>query len=174
MKPLTYALMLVLMVANPSMAAEENPEEMVLAKTYEHLAQTIIELRTAETNLVRAILINHHMMAWHHFAKASAGTDVVKQLEAAASEITKIANEGGKAVQAVRQTLVEAGHHHHHHHSDAETQSDYVFIDDKEKKAFLDLANRVARTAGSASADQITKMQADLDTLFNAALAAEE
>ena len=173
MKLCVYTLVLVLL-ASPLIAAEENREELVLAKTYEHLAQTIIELRSAETNLVRAILVNHRTMAGRYLAMASAGTDVAKQLEAAASEITKIANEGGKAVQAVRQTLVEAGHHHHHHHSDAETQSDYVFIDDKEKKAFLDFATRVARMGGSATADQVAKIQMELDTLFEAALTAEK
>lgn len=173
MKPIALGLFLILAVSVPSIAADENPEEGILAQTYEHLAKSIIELREAENGLVKTIITNHHMMALHYFALASAGEDVAGNLEAAAGEITKIASEGGKAVLAVRQSLVEAGHHHHHHHNDAESESDYIFIDDDEKKALLDHAGFVARLGGSATTEQIMEAQKKLDSLVEGSLAPE-
>ncbi len=178
MKPIAVFFSVVLLmvaVAGSSIAADENPEEAVLAQTYEHLARSLIELREAENGLVATILTNHHMMAVHYFARATAGQDVAKNLEAAAGEITKVATEGGKAVQAVRQALTEAGHHHHHHHhSDAESEADYVFVDPDEKKALLDHAGAVARLGASATAEQIAEARSTLDALVEAALAPEE
>lgn len=153
--------------------AQENPARDAAAKTYEHLAQVILEARASETNLVRSILLDYSFVATHHLEMAGKGMEVAKNLEAAANEITHIANEGDKAIQAVRQRLSAAGHHHHHHHSDAETQEDYIFIDAAEKKALLDLAGRVARLGGSAKSDAITAMATEFRSAFDASMSEE-
>ena len=69
-------------------------------------------------------------------------------LEAAATEITNIANEGDKRIQAVRQRLTKAGHTHN---TDEDTKDDYMFIDSKEKKELLDLGRKVARLGADAA-----------------------
>ena len=172
MKKLLFAA-LVLTTSSGWAVAQENPARESAAVTYEHLAKVIIELRATETNLVKTILRDYAFVANHHLEMAAKGMDVATNLEGAASEITKIANEGDKAILAVRQRLVAAGHHHHHHHSDAETQEDYIFVDQDEKKAMLDLAGRVARLGGSAKSDAVTKLKDEFNKAFDAALAEE-
>jgi len=142
------------------------------ATTYEHLATAIIEIRQTEDNLVKGILMHHHAMAQQHLTEATEaeGAEGKAHLEAAAEEITNIANEGNKRVQAVRQRLLKAGHHHH---TDAETKEDYIFINGKEKKALLDFAGRVAKTDGDASAEVIESLKGDLNSTFQKATAPE-
>lgn len=139
------------------------------ATTYEHLANAIIEIRNTEDSLVQGILMHHQSMALNHLdaAAEASGSSRASHLESAATEITYIANEGNKRVQAVRQRLLKAGHHHH---TDAETKEDYIFIDSKEKKSLLDLANRVGRMGASASADAIKAAAGELNTLCSKAL----
>jgi len=148
----------------PSMAAAS-------AETYEHLATAVIALRQTEDGLVRGILMHAEGAAQHALADAAAASGDARKpaLEAAATHITEIANEGDKAVQAIKQRLVKAGHHHH---TDAETKEDYVFINSKEKKALLDLGQRVSQM-GAASAADVSKAGKDLADMVAKALAAE-
>lgn len=173
MKKLLLAIVVLSVTARVGLA-QDNPARESAAQTYEHLAKVIVELRSAETSLVQTILLDHYFVATHYLEMAAKGMDVGPNLEAAANEITDIANEGDKSIQAVRQRLVAAGHHHHHHHSDADTEEDYVFINAKEKKAFLDLAGKIAKLGESAKADAITSLVAELKTSFDAAMAEEK
>jgi hypothetical protein len=140
----------------------------VTAATYEHLATAIIEIRKTEDNLVKGILMHHYALAESHLKQAAAG-EGKSQLEAAAEEISNIAMEGDKRVQAIRQRLEKAGHHHH---TDAETKEDYIFIDSKEKKALLDLAGRVAKT-DPGSADAVNTLASELASTFHNAMMGE-
>lgn len=142
------------------------------AATYEHLAGAIIEIRNTEDSLVRGILLHHQTMAQNHLdaAQDASGSARGKHLEEAATQLTYLANEGNKRIQAVRQRLLKAGHHHH---TDAETKDDYIFIDSKEKKSFLDLANRVGRMGASASAQAIQTASSEVSSLCSKALAAD-
>ena len=101
-----------------------------------------MEIEATEDNLVKSILIGHHQAAQRHLRQAS--NDAARRqahLEDAATEITNIANEGDKRVQAVRQRLKKAGHTHN---TDEVTKEDFMFIDSKEKKQLLDLGRKVA------------------------------
>jgi len=71
--------------------------EEVAAVTYEHLATAIIEIEATEDNLVKSILIGYHQAAQRHLRRAvDDAANRQTHLEAAATEITNIANGGGK------------------------------------------------------------------------------
>jgi len=144
--------------------------DQATAETYEHLATAIIEIRATEDNLVKGILMHHHARASHHLEAALTGADTQHHLEAAADEIASIANEGDKAVQAIRQRLLKAGHHHH---TDSVTKEDYIFIDSKEKASLLALAGKVGKMAKTAAPDAIRGASMELGKLFADAIAPE-
>ncbi|AMV39258.1 hypothetical protein [Planctomyces sp. SH-PL62] len=143
----------------------------VAASTYEHLATAIIEVKAAEDDLVKSILIGYHSAAQGHL-KAAAGdaANRVRHLEAAATEITNIGNEGDKRIQAVRQRLAKAGHTHN---TDMETKADYMFVTNKEKKGLLDLASRIGRAGADAKAADVDALGVELARQFEAAIAPE-
>jgi hypothetical protein len=135
----------------------------LLGDLYEHLASSIIEIRAAEDNLVRGMLIHYHVAAQRHLSEAAGEEkDRVKHLEAAAAQVSYIANEGDKRAQAVRQRLSNAGHYHQ---KDAETKEDFMFINSAEKKNLLDLAKRIGQLGKGESGD-IKKASEDLKSLF--------
>ncbi len=143
----------------------------VAASTYEHLATAIIEIEATEDDLVKSILIGYHAAAQGHLQ--AAGRDAkgrVAHLEAAAAEITNIANEGDKRIQAIRQRLAKAGHTHN---TDAETKQDYMFITNREKKGLLALASRIGRAGADAGSADLEASNAELTRLFQAAIAPE-
>jgi len=145
--------------------------EEVAAVTYEHLATAIIEIEATEDNLVKSILIGYHQAAQRRLRRAvDDAAQRQTHLEAAATEITNIANEGDKRIQAVRQRLKKAGHTHN---TDEVTKDDFRFIDSKEKKQLLDLGQKVARRGASASADDIRAVHNELTQLVEKAIAQE-
>jgi hypothetical protein len=174
MKALAVAAALILSVLalgyQPATTRPAAPDAAAI--TYEHLANAIIEIRATEENLVRGILMHYEAAARRHMEMAAEarGNERVQHLEAAAAQITNIASEGDKSVQAVRQRLLKAGHHHH---TDAETEEDYIFVDSREKKSLLALANRVSRMGASASADDIHAAAEEMSAQFTAATAAK-
>src|SRR5262249_39104746 len=104
----------------PSAQPTESTAAQVAASTYEHLATAIIEIETTEDELVKSILIGYEMAARGHLRAAARDPQGrVRHLEAAAAEVTNIANEGDKQIQAVRQRLAKAGHTHN---TDVETK----------------------------------------------------
>ncbi len=156
--------------------AQEAPKaadtaEQVAASTYEHLATAIIEIETTEDELVKSILIGYHTAAQMHLKAAERDAQGrVGHLEAAAAEVTNIANEGDKRIQAVRQRLAKAGHTHN---TDVETKADYMFVTNREKKGLLDVASRIGRAGANASAADLQKLGTELSRLFHAAIAPE-
>ncbi|MHC4108539.1 MAG: hypothetical protein ACYSTY_10685 [Planctomycetota bacterium] len=140
--------------------------------TYEHLATAIIEIRATEDGLVHGILLHYEAAARKHLDAAlkTRGSDRASRLESAAAQITNIANEGDKPVQAIRQRLLKAGHHHH---TDAETQEDYMFVDSSEKKELLELARSVSKLGRQGSDAEIRSALRDLTSLFDRVVAAE-
>jgi hypothetical protein len=141
-------------------------------ETYEHLATAIIADRNAEDSLVKGILLQHLAMARRSLQAAleAAGGDRATYLESAAAQITNIANEGDKPVQAIRQRLLKAGHHHH---TDAETQEDYMFVDSGEKQQLLALARRISRLGSDATEAEIRAAERELASLFDDVMAPE-
>jgi hypothetical protein len=157
-----------------SQATRPAPSEsagQVAASTYEHLATAIIEIEATEDELVKSILIGYHTAAQNHLrAAARDAQGRAAHLEAAAAEVANIANEGDKRIQAIRQRLAKAGHTHN---TDVETKEDYVFITNKEKKALVDLAGRLARAGAGATPANLQALGALLDDLFQRAIAPE-
>lgn len=138
--------------------------------TYEHLATVIIEVRRTEDGVVKSILASHYVAAQADLKAAEQGKDVLKNLEAAAAEISNLANEGDKRVQAIRQRLSKAGHTHI---SDADTKEDYLFINSKEKKALLEAAKAIVQLGAKATPDKIAAASKNLESLYMKAVAPE-
>jgi len=92
-------------------------------ESYEHLAIVLVEVRKTEDMVVKSIIAHHHQAAQEHLKAAQGGKDVLKHLEAAATEVTNVANEGDKRVLAIRQRLAKAGSTHL---TDSETKEDYL------------------------------------------------
>jgi hypothetical protein len=167
------ALLLGYQTAKPDATNAPQAEAMasVAASTYEHLATAIIEIEKTEDELVKSILIGYHTAAQNHLRAAVLDPQGrVRHLEEAAEEITNIANEGDKHIQAVRQRLAKAGHTHN---TDLETKSDYMFITNREKKGLLDLASRIGRAGAAATAADLEALAAELARDFAAAVAPE-
>lgn len=161
------ALPLILCLA-PSGRAETDTGA-ALAQAYEGLANTIIAVRETESALVRAILAAYHDAARAELdaARAAAPDARAPHLQAAATEITNLAGEGDKRVQAVLQRLLKSGHHHH---TDGYTSEDYMYVDSEEKKALLDLAGKVARIDDPAAIPAVAE---ELDRLVASTLEPE-
>jgi len=152
-------------------ARQTEPMAAVAASTYEHLATAIIEIEKTEDELVKSILIGYHTAAQGQLRAALADANGrVGHLEAAAAEVTNIANEGDKRIQSIRQRLAKAGHTHN---TDIETKADYMFITNREKKALLDLASRIGRAGAAATATDLEGLAAELAREFQAAVAPE-
>jgi hypothetical protein len=152
---------------NAPNAPDNDSAAQVAASTYEHLATAIIEIETTEDELVKSVLIGYHSAAQAHLrAAARDAQGRAGHLEAAAAEVSNIANEGDKRIQAVRQRLAKAGHTHN---TDVETKSDYMFVTNRERKQLLDVASSIAR----AGADDLDKLSTDLARVFHAAIAPE-
>jgi hypothetical protein len=158
MKRLALAVPIVCTLLSPAVLASED-RHAASAEAYEHLATATIALRATEDKLVEGILNHHCGTAIQHLQAAATEKAVGTHAKDAADEITAIANEGDKRVQAVRQRLLQAGHTHH---TDAETEQDYIWIDSAEKARFLELAGRVAQmknaTDAPARVDELSKL----------------
>ncbi len=141
-------------------------------ETYEHLATAIIALRQTEDGLVKGILMHYKASASRSLAMAAGadGADRKASLERAATQITHIANEGDKPIQAVKQRLLKAGHTHH---TDADSGDDYLWISTKEKKQLVDLAQKVSKMGADTSADDIKAAGEELTKTFDGAIAPE-
>ncbi|MEZ5063396.1 MAG: hypothetical protein R3B81_01615 [bacterium] len=139
-----------------------------LANTYEQLANAILAIKETESALVGTMLMFHYESAEHELQLAMSGDAAAKKahLEAAAAEITYLANEGDKAVQAVVQRMLKAGHHHH---TDGMTREDYMFVDSVEKQTLLALAGKIARMDGS-NTSEVQGAMDELTRLYQSAV----
>lgn len=165
------SLLLSIMLSSTALGADTAGTSLDAAvDSYERLATVIIEVRRTEDSVVKTILVQHYEAAQEHLKAAAGGRDVQKHLEAAATEVSYVANEGDKRVQAIRQRLAKAGHTHI---SDADTKEDYLFINSKEKKALLAAAKSIAQLGDKATAEQIGAAAKSLTETFTKAVAAE-
>jgi hypothetical protein len=153
--------------AGDAKSAEADQAYNSAIATYEHLATAIIEIEATEDRMVETFLRHYHQEAQRHLKMAESDTKE-NHFEAAAAQITNIANEGDKKVQAIRQRLAQAGHTHN---TDESTKEDYMFIDSKEKKALVDLAKKVGQLKKGDNAGAAAK---DLKSLFDKAIASEK
>jgi hypothetical protein len=149
----------------------EQAMEQASATTYEHLAEAIVAIEQTERDLVKSILVHDYQTAHGHLRAAARDKEGRRaHAEAAAREITNIANEGDKPVQAVRQRLRKAGHTHN---TDMETKDDYLFVNSREKKGLLALAQRVAQFGPDTPAEEFQNAERSLTELFEKAIAPE-
>ncbi|MHC5109283.1 MAG: hypothetical protein ACYTHJ_05335 [Planctomycetota bacterium] len=172
MKFLSGALIAAIVTATAGQMGGQAVMHDASAQTYEHLANVILEVRETENSLMYGILRHYHVLAQRHL-EAGAADDTanrMKHLELAAEEIANIANEGDKKVQSIKQRLLKAGHHHR---TDKETSEDYIFINSKEKKGFLELAQHVAKMGPETPGTELKSMAGKLSMLFDQAVSPE-
>ncbi len=153
-----------------------------LVNTYSELATAILGSKRAESSIVRAICQEAFDTAQARLAAAAtcatAGDKdgAAAHLETAAAAAANIATEGDKAVAAVRNRLLEGGHHHHATPEiAAKYDAGYVVVTKEAKKALLEQATALGRLAGlaragAASRAEIEAAAAQLGTVFAAAL----
>jgi len=124
--------------------AQETPRTMV--DSYEALADTILAVRRAEANLVRALLDGHR-----HAAEAAMHRG---DIETAAAHVALFANEGDNAVGGVRKRLLEGGHHYNAEGEDRGIFEDgYVVVTRDTKTQALAIAKEL-RSATTDAARQ--------------------
>ncbi|MEN8150958.1 MAG: hypothetical protein ABFS86_14145 [Planctomycetota bacterium] len=90
-----------------------------LVKVYSEHATTLLSVKETEELIVKEIIAdaarqaNHRLSLATHAVKADKRPAAAEYVESAAGAVALIANEGDKAVAAVRNRLLEGGHHHH-------------------------------------------------------------
>jgi hypothetical protein len=130
---------IVLILAAAPVAAQKTPPSLVDA--YEALADTILSVRAAEANFVRALLDGHRHAAEILMKRGD--------YEAAAAEIALFANEGDNAVGGVRKRLLEGGHHFNAEGEEKGLyEPGYVIVTREAKQKILE-ASAALRKAGS-------------------------
>jgi hypothetical protein len=172
-----YGLVLVLALAvssvAPLWAADDTATPRPMVDTYDSLADAILATKKTEWNLVHTILASAYRHAQgttqQALAAIEAGRDAKPAIEALASLVAQIGNEGDASVAAVRKRLVEGGHHHHSS-SDQQTEYDpgFVIVTRDAKKGFLDSSKAIARLAASPDAAALKAEWAKVETQFKA------
>lgn len=138
--------LLVLLVALVASAAGAQQTPPTIVASYDSLADTILAVRQAEYDFVRALLDGHR-----HAAEALMNRG---EYDRAAGEIALFANEGDNAIGGVRKRLLEGGHHHNAAGEEkGEFEPGYVIVTREAKRKALELS-RELRQADSADARQ--------------------
>jgi hypothetical protein len=153
---LMVLMLLVAMAALRSPVSAAGPETTgtpeQLVATYRSLADTILDAKKTEWNLVSSILAATYRHAEVTLGQARGEIQGKKNakanLEKLAALVSQLGNEGDASVAAVRKKLVEGGHHHHA----AEEQQGiydegYVIVTRAAKKVFLDAAGQIGKSA---------------------------
>jgi hypothetical protein len=131
--------------AQVPVSAQETMPAMV--ETYSALADSILSVRRAEENLVRAVLEGHRQAAVARYGAGDYG--------GAAAEIALFANEGDNAIAGVRKRLVAGGHHHHSQSPDEnapEFDSGFVIVNRATKASLLEAAAHLRKAPEEAAA----------------------
>ena len=101
MRKSRYAVVLALVLVTLPAMAQETPAS--IAEAYESLADTILAVRAAEADFVKAMLDGH--------LKGAAILAERGDWQGAAAHMALFANEGDNAIAGVRKRLLEGGHH---------------------------------------------------------------
>jgi hypothetical protein len=126
--------------------AQETPPSLVAA--YDSLASTILDLRQAEGDFVRALLDGHL-----HAARVLKGQG---QWEGTAAQMALFANEGDNAIGGVRKRLLAGGHHFNAEGEDQGVfEPGYVVVTKEAKRKLL-----AASTALRQASDDTARMAA--------------
>jgi hypothetical protein len=148
-----------------------------LVASYDQLANAILGSKNAETHLAKAICADAYRQAMDEFDLASKalaatnGQEAAIHLEQAAQAVYLISQEGDKAVAAVRNRLLEGGHHHH---ATAEIAAKYPLgfvVVTKEAQLALVAASKdvakLASDAGAATADTVANARKKVEDLYH-------
>jgi hypothetical protein len=150
-------------------SATDTPPQLVA--TYDSLADTILGAKQAEWNLVHSILATTYSHAEATMeqvrSRMAAGQSAGEQIEALATLVAQLGNEGDSSVAAIRKRLIEAGHHHN---AAGEQQGIYdegfVIVTKKAKKALLDSANAIGKLAKSKDAAKLEAEWKKVESTF--------
>lgn len=142
MKQIVAVLVLSLsLLAVPAMAQKTPPASVA---AYDALADSILGLRSAESNFVASIL-DYHFQAAKLAFKA-------EDWDKAAAQMALFANEGDNAVAGIRKRLVEGGHHHNAAGEEAGIYDEGFVIVTKEAKRAALAASKALREAQDSAA----------------------
>lgn len=110
------------------LAAQKSPTSLVGA--YDALADSILAVRQAEDQFVRAILDDHYRGAKRSMARG--------EFERCAAEMALFATEGDNAMAGIRKRLIEGGHHHNADEGETgKYELGFVVVTRKAKKKLL-------------------------------------
>jgi len=130
-----------------------------LVKVYSEHATTLLSVKETEELIVKEICADAFRQATHHLslaAKAVAANNAgaaMGYIESAAGAVSMLANEGDKAVAAVRNRLLEGGHHHHATPEiAAKYDPGFVVVKKASKKALIEQAGAIGKLAAAVRA----------------------
>ena len=151
--------------ASPTAASASG--EAGLVAEYETLSDQILKDRQRELEIVAALLKIYAADADKALATVAttAGAARNDALKVAIESITEVAQEGDKAVDAIKLKLRKGGHHHNQEEGSAD---EYIYVNAKAKTALMAEAEKLRKAlAGSqpltaAEVDAIRKQVADV------------
>jgi len=153
-------------------SAMETATPKDLVATYDALADTILASDKAEERLVLAILSTTYGHATAARAKAeariAAGETARGELEALATFVSQLGNEGDSAVAGVRKRLVEGGHHHNSKgEEDGLYDEGFVIVTKAAKRVFLEAATEIGRMARNPSVEALDTAWGKVEAQFH-------
>lgn len=141
--------------------APATPAEMVA--TYNSIADGLLAMKAAESNLVKSILAAakaHGEVQLARATKAISANDTAgakAAIEALAADVAQLGTEGDNSVAAVRKRLIEGGQHHN---AAGEAQGvyeeGYVIVTRAAKAKFLESSRKIAALAAKPDAAALT------------------
>jgi len=130
-----------------------------LVKVYSEHATALLSVKKTEELIVKEICADAFRQATHHLSlaikadKSGNKEAAMSYLESAAGATAMLASEGDKAVAAVRNRLLEGGHHHHATPEIAvKYDPGFVVITKASKKVLLEQAGAIGRLAAAVRA----------------------
>ncbi len=151
---------------NAAPAASASSEAGLVAE-YETLSDQILKDRKRELEIVAALLRIYAADADKALVAVATTEGAARNdaLKAAIESLTEVAQEGDRAVDAIKLKLRKGGHHHNQEEGSAD---EYIYIDSKAKATLMAEAEKLRRAlAGSqqltaAEVDAIRKQVADV------------
>jgi hypothetical protein len=144
---------------HPQQGPPQTPAEIVA--TYNSLADAILAVKKTEHDLVMAMLAGTYRHAEVRMnsalAKVKASQPAKEDVEAVAALVAQLGNEGDNSVAGIRKRLLDGGHHHN---AAGEAQGifdeGFVIVTKEGKKAFLDSAVAIGKSAAAPTADGLS------------------
>ncbi len=142
--------------------------EAQLVEQYDVIAVKIIENERQEIETMRSLLgvyLSQAEMAFEA-AKGAEGDAQKADLKAGMEAIGKLAQEGDKRVDEIKNRLRKAGHHHTK--ADDDSGEEYILVNTKTKKALMAEAEKVRALMASGKAITAAELDAILQAVNSA------